>query len=392
MSKWITMTYLSISLSIYLSISLSIYLSIYLCTESIFQAKHIHSQTARYAYIVEKLPPEIAANALDLLETVPAHNPFDVLKEAIIYRTGKSHERRLHDLFNTTQLGDSCPSQLLRRMKSLLRNDLMSESLFRKLWLDKLPPYTSQILATVPDDLDLSRIAEIADKINEVPSISSVDSTLSDSTTKLSNRGIVSQLISTELRIAVQRDNPIQDILNKFPSLIQPFTYTEPVKHSTVHRIRTTEHPVYSKPRRLAPDKYKIARAVFQHMLDLGIIRPSSSPYASPLYMVTKAQQGAWRPCGDYRRLISQTEPSSSFITYFLPLLLRQPVTLHVTFMYLLPYWNARLLLEMTIFELRRPTALDTFTFSALEQCDVFLCLGERAVSAYYLEFAVDVT
>ncbi|CAE1232971.1 unnamed protein product [Acanthosepion pharaonis] len=124
---------------------------------------------------------------------------------------------------------------------------------------------------------------------------------LSDSTTKLSNRGIVSQLTSTELRIAVPRDNPIQDMLDKFPSLIQPFTYTKPVKHSTVHSIRTTEQPVYSKPRRLAPDKYKIARAEFQHMLDLGIIRPSSSPYASPLHMVTKAQQGAWRPaslCG----------------------------------------------------------------------------------------------
>ncbi|CAE1285390.1 unnamed protein product [Acanthosepion pharaonis] len=103
---------------------------------------------------------------------------------------------------------------------------------------------------------------------------------LSDSTTKLSNRGIVSQLTSTELRIAVPRDNPIQDIWDKFPSLIQPFTYTEPVKHSTVHRIRTTEQPVYSKPLRLAPDKYEIARAEFQHMLDLGIIRPSSSPYA----------------------------------------------------------------------------------------------------------------
>ncbi|CAE1302096.1 unnamed protein product [Acanthosepion pharaonis] len=46
---------------------------------------------------------------------------------------------------------------------------------------------------------------------------------LSDSTTKLSNCGIVSQLTSTELRIAVPRDNPIQDILDKFPSLIQPF-------------------------------------------------------------------------------------------------------------------------------------------------------------------------
>lgn len=42
----------------------------------------------------------------------------------------------------------------------------MSDSLFRKLWLDKLPAQTTQILATLPVDLDLLKTAEIADKIN----------------------------------------------------------------------------------------------------------------------------------------------------------------------------------------------------------------------------------
>lgn len=51
---------------------------------AIFQVKNIQSQTARYAYVVEKLPPEIASDVLDLLDNVPAHNPFDTLKEAII--------------------------------------------------------------------------------------------------------------------------------------------------------------------------------------------------------------------------------------------------------------------------------------------------------------------
>ncbi|GFR99930.1 Pol polyprotein [Elysia marginata] len=43
-------------------------------------------------------------------------------------------------------------------------------------------------------------------------------------------------------------------------------------------------------------------------MEQIGIIRKSNSPWASPLHIVAKPN-GGWRPCGDFRRLNDATTP-----------------------------------------------------------------------------------
>ena len=92
--------------------------------------------------------------------------------------------------------------------------------------------------------------------------------------------------------------NQVEALLDEFPGVLESkFDSAAPPAHGVSHVVPTDGPPVFSRSRRLDGEKLSVAKAEFQKMLSMGIVRPSSSPWASPLHVVPKPNTG-WRPCG----------------------------------------------------------------------------------------------
>ncbi|GBM94414.1 Retrovirus-related Pol polyprotein from transposon 297 [Araneus ventricosus] len=113
---------------------------------------------------------------------------------------------------------------------------------------------------------------------------------------------------SSSLGITVlSEDTQFHKLLSKFPNLTNPSLNIVRKSHGTTHCILTKGPTVFSRARRLTPEKLKAVKTEFKNLVAQGICRPSKSPWASPIHLVPKKTE--WRICGDYRRLNGVTEP-----------------------------------------------------------------------------------
>ncbi|XP_020251114.1 uncharacterized protein LOC109828557, partial [Asparagus officinalis] len=147
----------------------------------------------------------------------------------------------------------------------------------------------------LPDDLQLVDSKQIAKTLRE------------------QEQGFFIQLCSMGLQSCTtegtQGDLPteVQELIQEFGDVFQELPHLPP-RRDIDHRIPLEDgtKPICIRPYRHAHFlKDEIEKQV-EDMLNKGIIRPSNSPFSSPVVMVKKSD-GGWRMCIDYRSLNQAT-------------------------------------------------------------------------------------
>ena len=107
--------------------------------------------------------------------------------------------------------------------------------------------------------------------------------------------------ISTEWKEKITRT------LNGFSDVFSHHEYDVGHAKDVHHEIKLTDGPVIKeRPRPIPARDFEDARQHIQALLDANIIKPSNSPYASPIVLVRK-KSGKLRLCVDYRKINQRT-------------------------------------------------------------------------------------
>lgn len=144
-----------------------------------FHPKGIRRDHSKYYHLLTALDVEALQQVSDIVRSPPDQGKYDNLKINLINRFTESKERQLHRLLTDLELGDKKSTQFLREMKTLAAGTV-PDDLLRSLWMKRMPNNVRCILLASPS-LELTVLADLADRIMETNTVSHVMAVNSES-------------------------------------------------------------------------------------------------------------------------------------------------------------------------------------------------------------------
>ncbi|XP_076660305.1 uncharacterized protein LOC143363625 [Halictus rubicundus] len=133
--------------------------------EAQFEITGITVESTKFNYLVAQLEPKYVENIWDLVSDRTITDKYTAAKERLLSIFKESENKRIKRLVAGIELGDTKPSQLLQRMRTLATDDI-SDKVLKTLWLDKLSDNVKNILLVSEENLE--KLAIMADRITEM--------------------------------------------------------------------------------------------------------------------------------------------------------------------------------------------------------------------------------
>lgn len=133
--------------------------------ESQFAIRGISSELTKFHYVVAAMDQETATRVLDVIEEVPAADPYTALKKRLLASFQLSEYERASALLHLPPLGDRKPSQLMDSMLGLFGQN-KPDFLFRQIFLEHLPDNVRSVLVH-SGVTDCRELAQSADALHE---------------------------------------------------------------------------------------------------------------------------------------------------------------------------------------------------------------------------------
>lgn len=102
--------------------------------EAQFATSNIVAQLTKFNTVIGNIETDILSSVSDIIRNPPANNCYDTIKERLISQFRVPDNTKLKNLLHNLTLGDSKPSDLLRKMRDLSCGKVGDE-LLQTLWL-----------------------------------------------------------------------------------------------------------------------------------------------------------------------------------------------------------------------------------------------------------------